>query len=173
MTKSSPSTPTSLLRPDPAAQGRQGITFPNPPDIPLDSALPGIPDADPPLVGGLTVTGETLILTGTVQGTSSSTSSWPASSRKACRCRSASRFRTARSPRRQARPGDQRRPLRRGVYAVVDAVNDYVKVIGDAFSASASSSQRLANSIIKAELYMFVLLLSKRNQTNESGCYAG
>ena len=43
-------------------------------------------------------------------------------------------------------------------YAVFDAGNDYVKVIGDGLSASASHSRWLAKPIIKAELYMFFIV---------------
>ena len=65
----------------------------------LDYALTGI--SDDPLVGGLTVAADTLTTKGTVQGTSSSTPSWTALSRKARHCASASRLCSARSPRRQ------------------------------------------------------------------------
>ena len=78
-----------------------------------------------------------------------------------------------------AATSDKRDPAIRGVacvggwYAVVDAGNDCATVIGDALSASASYSRWLAKPIIKAETIHVCLLLSKRNQTNESECYAG
>ena len=110
----------------------------------LNYALPGIPDNDPPLVGGLTVTPRPSSTREPSRATSSSTSSWPVLIRKACRCASASRLRTARSRRGQqakAGPGDPRRRLGRGRVRGRRRLERPREVIGDALSASASSSR--------------------------------